>query len=127
MAALADQDDVADESLTGQCLDNGVGGRSGWSHRAAGAGCCAVNEAMPVRLVFLQGVQLEHAGASQVRVLLADYELRLLAPCGGEQLTLPVEAGGGRRRAWRAGLSLNGAGCPPRRGRAVGSAPGDGS
>jgi len=28
-------------------------------------------------------------------VLLADYELRLLAPGGGEQLTLPVEASGG--------------------------------
>ena len=51
----------------------------------------AVNEAMPFRLVSLLGVLREHAGARQVRVLLADYEpreLRLLAPGGGEQLTL---------------------------------------
>ncbi len=46
---------------------------------------------------------LEHAGAPQVRVLLADYELRRLAPGEGEQRTLPVEAGNGsRRRACRA-------------------------
>ena len=55
----------------------------------------AMNEAMPHRLVPVLGEFLfEHAGAREVSVLLADYELRelrLLSPGDGEQLTLPVE------------------------------------
>jgi hypothetical protein len=55
----------------------------------------AMNEAMPHRLVpVLREFLFEHAGARDVSVLLADYELRelrLLSPGDGEQLTLPVE------------------------------------
>jgi len=79
----------------------GKGGLA-WPIELPGGLLPAVNEAMPFRLVtLLRGVRSEPAGAGQVRVLLADYELRLLAPGGGEQLTPPAR---GRRRAWQAGL-----------------------
>jgi len=39
----------------------------------------AVHEAMPRRLVCLLGVLREHAGAGQVRVMRADYELHAAA------------------------------------------------
>lgn len=54
-----------------------------------------LNEAMPHRLVpVLREFLAEHAGTSDVGVLLADYELRELRrldPRPGEALTLPVE------------------------------------
>lgn len=55
-----------------------------------------LNEALPHRLVpVLRAFLAEHAGTSDVGLLLADYELRELRrldPRQGEALTLPVEA-----------------------------------
>lgn len=55
----------------------------------------ALDEAMPARLVpVLREFLQRHAEAREVKVLLADYELRelrQLTPRQGEQLTLPVE------------------------------------
>ena len=76
-----------------------LGGRSGGAHRAAGwvaAGGARGDAAFAAGLPA-EGVLLEHAGACQVRVLLADYELRelrRLAPGGAERADA---AGGGRR------------------------------